>query len=396
MLRYTHESMPKCRARLSLIGFLCVFIGNSPAWSQVAVHYINVGQAAAALVEFDSGLIMIDAGGEATSDQPSGEVYRQHLIDYTNGVFAKHPAWNKTIEGLIISHPHIDHTMLIMDVLKNFTVHTLVDNGAECGSGMPDLKKARAWATQNHISYLAIRDASIHAAGYPVHLLENPGPDAPQVLLLSGGRGCLNPNNDSITVRIVTKEASILFAGDAESEDTGASKCPVSLAKCVPEMSMLETRYGNTDLLKADLYLEAHHGSPNGFTPEFLSAVAPSISVISAGDPLRAGPGQFHGYEYGHPRDIAVNELIKDTTGTRTPPVAASVFSAANTATSKNVTPPKTVSIDKAVYCTCWDGDIKVAYAAGSHEPTVTTDSFRPPVKPQDLPKKKATTKSKP
>lgn len=382
--------MSKSRACLPVIALSCFLLGSVPAWSQVTVHYVNVGQAAAALVEFDSGLVMIDAGGEATSDHPSGEVYRQHLVDYINKVFAGHPSWNKTIEGLIISHPHIDHTMLIMDVLKNFSVHTLIDNGAECGSGFPDLKNARAWAAKNHVSYLAIRDTSIHATGFPIHLLESPGIDAPQILLLSGGRGCLNPNNDSIAVRIVTKEATILFAGDSENEDSGTTSCSLPLAKCVPEMSMLETKYGTAGLLKADLYLEAHHGSPNGFAPDFLSTVAPRISVISAGDPLRAGPGQFHGYEYGHPRDLAVNELIKDTTGTRTPPVQASVFSAANTGTTKKATPPTKVSIDKAIYCTCWDGDIKVAYAAGSHDPEVTTDGFRPPVAPQDQPKKKA------
>jgi competence protein ComEC len=382
--------MPGLRAQLPVIALSCAFLfGNVPAWSQVTVHYINVGQAAAALVEFDSGLIMIDAGGEATSDHPSGAVYRQHLIDYINNVFALHPSWDKTIEGLIISHPHIDHTMLIMDVLSNFSVHTLIDNGAECGSGMNDLKKARAWATRNHVTYMAIRDTSIHAGGFPVHLLATVASDDPQVLLLSGGRGCLNPNNNSIAVRIVTKEAAILFAGDSENEDVDSLKCPVTLTKCVPELSLLETRYGSTGLLKADLYLAAHHGSSNGFTPEFLATVAPRTSVISAGDPMRAGPGEFHAYEFGHPRDVAVNELIKDTTGKRTPAVEASVFSAGNTANSKKVAPPTAVSIDAAIYCTCWDGDVKVAYAAGSHAPTITTDGFLPPVPLKDRPNKK-------
>jgi competence protein ComEC len=381
--------MLKFRALWRLIALSLFLFGNIPAWSQVTVHYINVGQAAAALLEFDSGLVMIDAGGETTSDKPSGQVYRQHLIDYINQVFAQHPAWNKTLEGLIVSHPHVDHTMFLMDVLNNFGVHTLTDNGAQCGSGMPQLKSARTFAIQKHISYMAIQDTSIHSTGYPVHLLESPGADAPQFLLLSGGRGCLDPNNDSIGVRIVTKEATILFAGDSEDEDSGSSKCSVALAKCTPAMSMLETKYGHSGLLKADLYLEAHHGSPNGFTPAFLASVAPRISVISAGDPLRAGPGQFHGYEYGHPRDVAVKELIKDTTGTRTPPVEASVFTAANTASSKKLTPPTTISIDKAIYCTCWDGDVKVAWAAGSHEPVITTSAFRPAVARGDLPKKK-------
>src|ERR1035437_970939 len=119
---------------------------------QVTVHYINVGQAASALVEFQDGAILIDAGGESTSEKPSGDVYRRHLIDYLNQVFAKHRDWNKTIGAIIISHPHKDHTMFLMDVMNNFTVHTLIDNGAECGSGIDDLKKARAFASSKQIN----------------------------------------------------------------------------------------------------------------------------------------------------------------------------------------------------------------------------------------------------
>jgi hypothetical protein len=29
--------------------------------------------------------------------------------------------------------------------------------------------------------------------------------------------------------------------------------------------------------------------------------------------------------------------------------------------------------MNKAVYCTCWDGDIVVKYDAGSTKPTITT-----------------------
>jgi hypothetical protein len=202
---------------------------------------------------------------------------------------------------------------------------------------------------------------------------------------LSGGRGCLNPNNDSIAVRISMNEGTILFAGDSEDEDTG-TPCQSALAKCVPEMSMLVSKYGGSGLLKADVYLEAHHGSKNGFTKEFLSAVSPAVSVISAGDPLRAKPGQYHAYEYGHPNAGAVDEMVRDTSGTR-PSFEATVFSAGNTANSKKASPPQSKTITKAVYCTCWDGDVQVSFAVGSHTPAVTTDGFRPAVPPADRPR---------
>ena len=359
---------------------------------QVTVHYINVGQAASALVEFQDGAILIDAGGESTSEKPSGDVYRRHLIDYLNQVFAKHPDWNKTIEAIIISHPHKDHTMFLMDVMNNFTVHTLIDNGAECGSGIDDLKKARAFATSKQINYLAVRDKNIHAGGLGVHLLPGESADGPQILLLSGGRNCLNANNDSIAVRVVTKEVSMLFVGDSENEDSAAkSSCPQPQSKCVPELSMLADKYGPAHLLKADLYHVAHHGSYNGSTEEFLKIVSPEIAVISAGEALRAGPGSFHAWEFGHPRDKAVAPIVENTSGLRTSPTEVPIFEAANTATSKNVSPPKKISLDKAVYCTCWDGDIKVEFFAGvKTTPKVTTDGFEPDILKQDSPKKVA------
>src|SRR5437773_11742169 len=79
MLQLGTNFMTRFRTCLAVIALSWFLFATVPARSQVAVHYINVGQAAAALIEFPSGLVMIDAGGEDTSDHPSAEVYRQHL-----------------------------------------------------------------------------------------------------------------------------------------------------------------------------------------------------------------------------------------------------------------------------------------------------------------------------
>ncbi len=345
---------------LTALGLLAA--ASLPA--QVTVHYINVGQAASALLEFHTGAILIDAGGESTSDN----VYRKHLQDYLNTFFQeKRPDLNRTLEGVIISHPHIDHTLLLMDVMKNFTVHALVDNGADSGSGIKQLNQARAFAKKSKIQYTAIRDASIHKTGKTINLIEPDEPGAPKISILAGFRGCDNANNDSIAVRVQTEETVLLFIGDAENEDK----------TCGAELGALAKKYTGTPLLGARVYHVAHHGSFNGTTDDFVKLVAPTIAVISAGDPARKSPGNFHAFQFGHPREVAVDTLVADTSGTRADfggiPKDVILFPAAKTT--------KTVSMVKAVYCTCWDGDIRMEFPKGESTPVVTTTNFQPAVR---------------
>jgi len=167
-------------------------------------------------------------------------------------------------------------------------------------------------------------------------------------------------------VHIKTAETALLFTGDAENEDK----------TCTPELSALADKYNKTLLLNAEVYHVAHHGSFNGTTPEFMKLVTPRIAVISAGDPLRKGPGQFHAPQFGHPREIAVTMVTDSVTGTRSDfgetHKSVTIFSKVQT--------PKTISMDKALYCTCWDGDVKVRYKQGETTPTITMTNFRPNV----------------
>jgi len=339
----------------------CLFLGAVVASGQVTAHYINVGQAASALVEFPSGAILIDAGGENTG---GSDVYRSHLLAYLNAFFDKQrPDLQRTLEGIILSHPHIDHTMYLMDVMQNFTVHALVDNGGTTGSGIGPMKNGRAFAAQHHIHYMAIGDGSIHKTGNVLSLIE--GDKAPKIILLSGGRGCDNPNNDSISVRIETPETVLLFTGDSENEDK----------TCTPELSALGTKFVGTPLLQAQIYHVAHHGSYNGTTDDFLKLVSPGIAVISAGNPDRKSPGQFHAFQYGHPREVVVDTLASTVSGSRSDfggsAKEVTIFPAAKQT--------KKTSMTKAIYCTCWDGDIEVNYPAGGRTPNITTDNFLPP-----------------
>jgi len=89
-------------------------------------------------------------------------------------------------------------------------------------------------------------------------------------------------NNDSLVVRLRYGERTILLPGDAEK--------PV-------EYTMLSEN--ERAFLRADVLKVGHHGSKNSTMPEFLDAVNPRVSVISAGE---ENP-------YGHPSPELLQRL---------------------------------------------------------------------------------------
>jgi len=89
-------------------------------------------------------------------------------------------------------------------------------------------------------------------------------------------------NNDSLVVRLQYGARTILLPGDAEKQVEYAM-----LAENAP------------GFLHADVLKVGHHGSKNSSMPEFLDAVEPRISVISAGE---ENP-------YGHPSPELLERL---------------------------------------------------------------------------------------
>ena len=95
-------------------------------------------------------------------------------------------------------------------------------------------------------------------------------------------------NNDSLVVRLKYGERTILLPGDAEKQAEFTM-----LAENAPEF------------LRADVLKVGHHGSKNSTVPEFLAAVNPQVSIISAGE---ENP-------YGHPNPELLKRL--EDAGTR-------------------------------------------------------------------------------
>jgi len=95
----------------------------------MTAHFVNVGQAHATLLEFSCGAMLIDAGAE-------DDAHEQTLIDYLNTFFARRTDLNRTLEAVLITHNHIDHTRAVRRIVETFTVERYLDNGFTTASGV--------------------------------------------------------------------------------------------------------------------------------------------------------------------------------------------------------------------------------------------------------------------
>lgn len=80
--------------------------GGRPSMS---AHLIDVEQGAATLFEFSCGAVLVDTGGEKNGEFDSGAA----LQNYLDAFFERRSDLNRTIDLLVVTHPHIDHARRI-------------------------------------------------------------------------------------------------------------------------------------------------------------------------------------------------------------------------------------------------------------------------------------------
>ena len=227
--------------KLKLRGFLfclvlSLWMGVCPKlYGQLTVHFIDVGQADAILVESDGENLLID-GGNGSDSSLIYAYLKSHGIE--------------NLKYLVNTHPHEDHVGGLPGALNYATVER----------GFSSHQEYNSQAFRDYKRYLAMQGLELEVleAGNSLAL----GKSRIQVLGPLEHDGDIN--NSSLVLYLVYDEVSFLFTGDMEE----GSEYDLLEANLVPDCTVLKV---------------AHHGSDSSSSYRFLRSALPEFAVISVG-----------------------------------------------------------------------------------------------------------------
>ena len=243
---------------IAVVVFVAVSTPSYLNWKRFSVAVFDVGQGDSILVSAPKGKQMLNDGGpDATVLSKLGRAM---------------PWWDRTIELVVLTHPHADHATGLVEVLKRYKVRKVLMTGvthdtAEYHAFVSEVATQRI-DVQRPIAgdVLALGDVSLTVL-YPFESLE--------------GKSFQEPNDTSIVLKVEYGDASFLFTGDA-----GITVEPGLIERFSDELDV--------DVLKV-----GHQGSADASAEEFLNIVTPAYAVISVGE----------NNSYGHPSPRIVKRL---------------------------------------------------------------------------------------
>lgn len=249
-----------------LVVLIILFCFNILAWLTVfdlnrqgslEVNFFDVGQGDAIFIEMPGNQqILIDGGPGSAVLEKLGE---------------KMPFWDRTIDLLILTHPHDDHLSGFIKVLENYEVENVLWTGVLMETSIFEkwqeaIKETKVYIAQSGQKVIA--GIVVLEILYPFENLEN--------------QKIKEVDNTSIVVRLVFGDNSFLFAGDAFQ-------------------SVEKQLVGKGIFIESDILKVGHHGSKTSSSREFIEEVSPEVAVISVGKDNK----------YGHPNQETLDTLTK-------------------------------------------------------------------------------------
>lgn len=218
------------------------------------VHYINVDQGDAILIQVNNKNLLIDSGPKS---------HKKQLVKFLNDLNIS------KLDYVIATHPHEDHIGNMNTVLNSYKVQSFyapkVYSYTKSFEQMIDSLKS------NNLKINPIkRGCNTINLGFQTNVeVFSPINDTYD-----------NENNYSPVIKISFGNNSFLFTGDAEKE--------------IEDKLILLN-----DDLKADILKVSHHGSSSSTSDSFLNRVSPKYAIISVGK----------NNIYDHPNDTIISKL---------------------------------------------------------------------------------------
>jgi competence protein ComEC len=206
-----------------------------PSENPLRIHFIDVGQGDAILLQTPNGQTMLIDGGDTNTG----------IVQYLQSVGIQR------IDLMIATHPHADHIGGLVQVLQAFPVAKVLTNGQLTTTTVYEHFLDAIASSKAEYAELK-RDDLISLDGIDFRAL-NPA-------------NLTNPdlNENSIVLLFTYGKTTFLMMGDSGA-NTEADLLAANL------------------LSKVNILKVGHHGSSSGSTPAFLAVIKPDVAVYSAG-----------------------------------------------------------------------------------------------------------------
>jgi competence protein ComEC len=243
---------------LLIIAILVSITAATMPDNRLKVSFIDVGEGDAILIQRGHQQVLVDGG-------PSSQAL-------TMALGRKMLFWDRTIEMVILTHPHTDHLTGLLAVMQRYKVPQVL---------YPDLPYESPQYDE-WLDILMTKDVkvAIAQAGQRVDLGNDVVIDVlnPQQIPLNSTES--DTDNNGVVLRLSMNGVSFLLTADIFQE---------------AEFELIQRRADlNSTVLKV-----AHHGAATSTTSEFLATVSPQVAVISSGADNR----------FGHPSPLVLARL---------------------------------------------------------------------------------------
>jgi competence protein ComEC len=243
------------------------FVGDD----RLHVYFFDVGQGDSILIKSGNFEMLIDGGPD------------QRVVNWLGRTL---PPWDRTIEVVVLTHPHADHVTGLVDVLERYEVGEVWGTGAVHTSQV--YLNFLNLIKEKHLSFRVVQP------GEEYHLPVGTVTVLYPLKSFVGVR-ITNLNESSIVAKLTQGNFSLLLTGDIEEKG---------------QQELVDLRLDmQTAILKVP-----HHGSDGADLTNFITSIQPKLAIISAGAKNRYG--HPHPETLAHYQALDIPILRTDSDGT--------------------------------------------------------------------------------